>query len=459
MAAESRRALRGRPLLAHLWHEYTRMRTAIFLLIGVLGIVLIGSFVPQQFTSQQAKVDEFVAAHPALNDLTAKLGLPLTSVFVAPLFFILLGSLYIALGACVIRRGRALVVRTIRKYPRTPQYWGEWGSWLFHTCFFLLLVAVVYGKATGFEGIMTITEGQQLAETRSSYDTLQEGMLFNGQHAGYSVRLNSFRSPYLANGVPQDFVSNVTVLDGGRRVLTRDIRVNDFLGYRDVDFYQQDFGWAPRIVVRNPQGATVYDGTIQFFGSSKNVQTGVLKVPDFGYTIPGARVPLQIGARLAIFPDARTIAAVNPDGSINAAQTTFGPGGNEARNPVLQVQLFVGDLGLNGGQAQNVNALNTGGMQPYFGDARTVALALHDTLTLALPGANGTSTSFTVQFPELRQYSLFHVKKDDGVPLVYASFALTLLGLMTKLYIRPFLERRERRRRDRRSSDGIPVAA
>ncbi len=164
--------------------------------------------------------------------------------------------------------------------------------------------------------------------------------------------------------MPQDFVSNVTVLDGARPVLTRDIRVNDFLGYRDVDFYQQDFGWAPRIVVRNPQGATVYDGTIQFFGSSKNVQTGVLKVPDFGYTISGARSPLQIGARLAIFPDARTIAAVNPDSSINTAQTTFGPGGNEARNPLLQVQLFVGDLGLNGGQAQNVNALNTSGMQP-----------------------------------------------------------------------------------------------
>ncbi len=63
-----------------------------------------------------------------------------------------------------------------------------------------------------------------------------------------------------------------------------------------------------------------------------------------------------------------------------------------------------------------------------------------------------------MQFPELRQYSLFHVKKDDGVPLVYASFTLTLLGLMTKLYIRPFLERRERRSRDRRSSSRIPVA-
>jgi hypothetical protein len=33
------------------------------------------------------------------------------------------------------------------------------------------------------------------------------------------------------------------------------------------------------------------------------------------------------------------------------------------------------------------------------------------------------------------------------VPLVYATFVMTMTGLLTKLYLRPFLERRRRARR------------
>ena len=440
----NRRTLRldARSRLRRFWRQYTRMRTAILFLIGVALIVLVGSFVPQQDTSAQSKVDAFLTDHHNLNQLASTLGLPLTQVFVSPLFYVLLGSLYLALGACVLRRGRALVMRTIRRRPRTPQYWGEWGSWLFHTSFFLLLVAVVWGKATGFQGIVTVTEGQRVTESRADFDTLQEGLLFDGHHEGYQVQLNRFAARYQPNGQADDYVSNVTVFDHGRAVMTRDVRVNDFLGYRDVDFYQQDYGWAPHIVVRNPSGAVVYDGTIQFFGAQKNVQTGVLKVPDFNYTIPGATAALQLGARMAVFPDARTIAHVNPDGTIDPGQTNYAPGGNEARNPALQVQLYVGDLHVDRGAPQNVNELDTSGMQPYYQDAHPVPLPMGSSLALPLPGASPDKPAvFSVSFPDLRQYSLFMVKKDNGVPLVYATFLLIMTGLMVKLYLRPLLDR------------------
>jgi cytochrome c biogenesis protein ResB len=451
-----------RTRLRHFWHEYTRMRTAILFLIGVALIVLIGSFVPQQDTSAQTKVDQFLTDHGNLNDLASHLGLPLTQVFVSPLFFVLLGSLYLALGACVIRRGRALVMRTVRRHPRSPQYWGEWGSWLFHTSFFLLLVAVVWGKATGFQGIVTITEGQRITETRADFDTLQEGLLFNGQHAGYQVQLNSFHATYQPNGQPRDYVSNVAVYDNGREVMSKAVRVNDFLGYRDVDFYQQDYGWAPHIVVTNPAGRVVYDGTVTFFGAQKNVQTGILKVPDFGYTVPGAQQPVQIGARMAVFPDARTVAQVNADGSIDPNQVNYQPGGEQARNPALQMQLWVGDLGLDRGQAQNVNQLDTSRMSPYLLDASSggdvpFPIAMGQTRQLALPGRDSAHPAqFTIAFPDMRQYSLFMVKKDNGVPLVYATFILIMSGLMVKLYLKPLLDRRWRNRRGGRRAIQLP---
>jgi cytochrome c biogenesis protein ResB len=438
------------------WHEYTRMRTAIYFLAAICVIVLIGSFVPQQDTSATTKVQDFLTNHANLNALGSSLGLPLTQVFVSPVFYVLLGSLYIALGACVLRRGRALVMRTIRRQRRTPQYWGEWGSWLFHTSFFLLLIAVVWGKATGFQGEMAITTGTTFVDTPSQYDQLKEGLLSNGQHAGFAVKLNSFSASYDPNsGEPADFVSNVTVTDHGQNVKTQDIRVNQFLNYDDVDFYQLDYGWAPHIVVTNPSGKVVFNEYVQMFSGndgSKARQSGVVKVPDFNYVIPGSGgVSTQFGANVAIIPDAKETAQVNSDGTIDPTKVSYSSGGQEARNPVLQLQPYIGDLGLNQGQTQSVTSLNTSGMSELT-PGQFPPVTLGSSTELFLPGANNQLVPFTVSFPDLKQYSAFLVKKDNGVGLVYASFFLIMAGLITKLYVKPLSEARLKRRRDKQTA-------
>jgi cytochrome c biogenesis protein len=444
-AAAARLSLRSR--WGHFWHEYTRMRTAIFFLIGVVAIVVIGAFVPQVNTSNPTSVQNFLTDHANLEALFAHLGLPLDDVFESPVFFVLLGSLYIALGWCVIRRGQALVVRTVKRYPRSPQYWGEWGSWIFHSAFFLLVVAVVWGKATGYQGLVAVTEGQSFTNSPAGYDTLQTGLLFNGQFANFTLDLKKFTVQYASNGEASLYDSRVDVYDGSRYVESKDIQVNDFLSVDGINVYQQDYGFAPQIVVRNPQGQTVFNAPVQLFGDDKTQQTGVLKVPDFDYTIPGGTKPVQLGARLALFPDAKLIPAVNSSGAIDPTQTSYGPGGQNPDNPVMDVQLFMGDLGLNSGQPQNVNELDTDAMQPYFADGHVLPLSLGQTLTLDLPGANNAQLPFTITFTALHQYSLFQVSKDSGVLLVYTTFFLVMFGLLTKLYLKPFMERRERRRK------------
>jgi cytochrome c biogenesis protein len=428
------------------------MRTAIFLLLGILVIVLIGSFIPQQNTSDPGKVEAFLTAWPNLNVLFADLQLPLTQVFVSPVFYVLLGLLYVSLGWCVIRRARALVMRTLRGYKRTPQYWGEWGSWLFHTSFFLLLIAVVWGKATGYQGLVTVTDGQSFTNTPSGYDTLQQGLFFNGNYAPFTIRLNNFDATYAPNGEASDYVSNVSVLDHGKLLQTKDIRVNDFLSVDGVNVYQQDYGWAPTIVVKNPAGQTVFDGPIQFFDGPSNVGDkalgdGVLKVPDFDYTIGGAAQAVQIGAKMSFFPDATLLPSVGSNGAIDPTATTYGPGGVSARNPVIELQLYVGNLGLNSGAPQNVNQLDTSAMQPYFADAHVVPILLGQSLQLPIDTVNGKNVDFTISFPSIHQYSLFQVNDDSGVLLVYTSFILIMTGLLTKLYLRPLLERLQRKRK------------
>ncbi|HET9052259.1 MAG TPA: cytochrome c biogenesis protein ResB, partial [Candidatus Dormibacteraeota bacterium] len=237
-----------------------------------------------------------------------------------------------------------------------------------------------------------------------------------------------------------------------------DVRVNDFLSYDGIEFYQRDYGWAPRLVVTNPQGRVVFDDPIQLFGDDKSRQTGVLKIPSFGYTLPGGSTPIQMGANVALYPDAKVTTSLGPGDSIAGAATSFGPGGNQARNPVVELQLYVGDLGLSSGRAQNVNALDTSAMQPYYSNAQSVPVALGSRVQLPLRGSSCADPvaagCFTISFSGLPQYSLFEVKKDVGVPLVYMSFALVMTGLLTKLYLRPLLEARQRRRASGGRRDG-----
>src|SRR6202790_1788734 len=178
---------------------------------------------------------------------------------------------------------------------------------------------------------------------------------------------------------------------------------------------------------------------------NKATSTGVLMVPAFIYTLPGQTKPMQIGAKLVLYPDAQALPQVN--GASNALNFSYAPGSAPAGNPVREVQLFIGGLGIDNGASQDVFTLDTGAMSPYYLGAAAFALPLHQTTTLSLPAATGGTADFTISFPDLRQFSLFHVKKDNGVPLVYTAFVLTMVGLLSKLYLRPFLERRRRARK------------
>jgi cytochrome c biogenesis protein ResB len=209
----------------------------------------------------------------------------------------------------------------------------------------------------------------------------------------------------------------------------------------------------------------VFDQYIQFEPQAaipgKSVQTGVLKVPDFIATPAGAP-PFQLGAQLAVFPDAKTLApTVNANGSIDPTSVNYGPGGQEARFPVVQIQLYVGDLGLNSGTPQPVDALDTSKMTPYFPDAHPVPIVMGSNYQFGLVQPDGSLKNFTVSFPDLRQYAHFLIKKDDGVGLIYLSFGLVMLGLITKLYVKPFVERRAKGKQPIELSgvvlEGLPV--
>jgi cytochrome c biogenesis protein len=393
------------------WQTLARMRTAVILLGIIAGLSIIATLLPQRVL-QPEKASMYLQVHQMLGPLWDRLGL--FSVYESWPLVVAAVLMYVSLGNCVFTRGRALYRRWRRHLPRNHQFVGEVGSLVFHLSFFVLLAGILYGKAAGFTAFVNVIEGQSVVEARPSYDQIEEGLLFSAdQHKGFEVHVDSFNASYYANGKPQDFVSHVVVLDQGRKVTEKDIRVNQYLEYRDIKFYQGSYGWAPVIQVTDPAGKLVFDSPVIFFGQP-TLSNGILKVPSAGP--PGQ----QLGALMFFAPDVQA--------GPNGAQA----GTANLNNPAISYRFFKGDLRAN--RAQNVNELDTSRMTQLATGGMLVGQ------TADLPGG------YRVSFPRVMRYTGLQVTDDPGVPVIWFAFVLMLGGLMVRLYLAPLLKMREDRR-------------
>ena len=90
------------------------------------------------------------------------------------------------------------------------------------------------------------------------------------------------------------------------------------------------------------------------------------------------------------------------------------------RRPVMFFQSFRGDLGLV--RPQSVYVLDKTAMIP--GDVGGMPLG----------GSANLGDGIKIAFPELKQYSVFAVSSDPGLPLMLGAAILILVGLLPALY-------------------------
>ncbi|MHB8508030.1 MAG: cytochrome c biogenesis protein ResB [Candidatus Dormibacteria bacterium] len=407
--------LTPRVFVVQQWRALCRMRTAVILLVIVGELSFIAALLPQK-ALQPVRATGWVQNHQVLGPIFDNLGF--FSVYESWWIIGAAALMYVSLTHCVWVRGRALVRRWRRGLPRNAQFIGEAGSLVFHLSFFVLLAGILYGKAFGFAAFVDVVEGQSVVEARASYDQIEEGIFFDPtQHRGFEVKVDDFKVTYFPDGRPSDFISHVEVVDGNRKVDEKRIRVNDYLNYQDVKFYQASYGWAPEVRVTTSDGRKVYDQPVVFFGDPK-LSNGVLKIPSAGPP------PDQLGGLMFMVPDIHDVNGASTAGSANPD------------NPALLLRLFKGDL--QSDRAQNVYQLDTSRMtQVYKG-----GVGLGETVVLP----NG----YNLSFPRLLRYTGLQVTYDPGLPVIWASFVLMLGGLIVRLYIGSLLGAREERIRERR---------
>lgn len=442
-----------------LWRQLTSMRTAIVLLLLLAVAAIPGSLVPQR-SSDPNGVIQVRADNPELVWLYDALSLH--DVYSSPWFSAIYLLLFTSLVGCVIprllhhwRAMRALPPRTPARLSRlvgfqtvpgdasdldraervlrrlgyrTTRYGDsvsaergylrETGNLLFHISMLALLVVIGIGSGFGYNGQRLVIEGRGFANTLSSYDSFTAGQWFDdAELAPFAVQLDDLDVVYEnenpnAVGAPLDFTAHVSVTEGGE-AREAQIKVNEPLTVAGADLYLISNGYAPRISVRDSEGQVVYDEYTPFLAQDDLMTSlGVIKLPD--------GLEEQLGMRGFFYPTA----VVQETGALASAYP-------DLANPVLSLQAFTGDLGLDSGIPRSVYALETDEMtQIAGGDTGVDALTMVPGQTLDIPGGLGTIT-----FEDVRRYGVIDVHVDHTQTPVFWITVVLFVSLLASLLI------------------------
>lgn len=312
-------------------------------------------------------------------------------------------------------------------------YLRETGNLLFHVSLLGVLVSVGLGGVYTFNGQKVLVEGETLINQLIDYDTATWGRAFDSSSLElFSLRLDSldvtYNTPDNGNvdaiGLVKDYTADMTLIDPDGQESSQQIRVNHPLRVHGSPIYLIANGYAPKITIRNAEGTVVYSEAMPFIPQDNLNMTslGVVKVPDG--IVDGAGEPVQIGLRGFFYPTKADLTT--------GAYTSNYP---DLENPVLTLDLFEGDLGLDGVDGvvvpQSVYALDTSNMEQVTGRAVDKdSLELRPGDTVELPNGLGT-----IELESVPRYASFDVMQNPAQVWVLVFAVLALGGLMWSLFV------------------------
>jgi cytochrome c biogenesis protein len=387
------------------WRQLTSMRTALILLFLLALASLPGALLPQ-WSLNSAKTAQYIIDNPTIGPLLERFGF--FEVFASPWYAAIYLLLFTSLIGCLLPRTLEFVgqlrmapVATPRNLGRLPHhhrqevdggpeqvadritaglkgwriarrtegdattgaltisaekgYIREVGNLIFHLSLLGLLVAIAVGKLVGYEGSVIVNVGSQFCSTSpASYDNFRPGLLVDGTDmAPFCVDVQDFTATYTDLGQASGFVAAVRAQSGADAGTDRwesaDLQVNDPLRMDGERLYLLGHGFTPHFRVTFPDG-TVRDYSQPFAPAPNDpnfTSEGAVKVLD----PPGATGDEVRRQQLAIVGIFAPTAMVH-----GGIMTSSFPAPD---NPGVAVDVYRGDLGLEGGRSQSVFAIDT----------------------------------------------------------------------------------------------------
>jgi cytochrome c biogenesis protein len=280
----------------------------------------------------------------------------------------------------------------------------------------VLLVGVAAGKLWGYQGTVLLTEGQPgVCNAVPLYDSFRPGKLVDGSGlAPFCIdALDRFSVPYDPDGTPAQFRADITYSVGEDGPQQKDVlEVNHPLRVEGIRVYLVGHGFAPRFTVTKPDGTGAKDISAPFLpqDASTLLSEGAVKLLD------------TVKPQLALYGTFAPFGVVGPDGKL----TSLSP---QPGNPAVAIQIYRGDLGVDGGAPQSVYSIDQ--RQVTIGALKQVAAAQ------LLPGKSVTLDDGTkITFDGYSQWATIQVNHDPGQTLVLWAAGAVVLGLLLSLAVR-----------------------
>jgi cytochrome c biogenesis protein len=463
------------------WRQLTSMRTALVLLLFLAIAAVPGSLFPQR-TADPNGVIQWERANPDVFPVADAIGL--FDVYQSPWFSAIYLLLFTSLIGCVIPRAKHHYKALRSQPPRTPArlsrlpdyrevtvsagaaaqnaaeeavelaerqlrragyrvhkydgrgwvsvsaergYLRETGNLVFHIALIGVLVSVGIGGGFAYTGQRVVVEGTTFVNALSDYSSFNPGRFIDGTGlAPYSMTLDEFEVTYQLPGTPGagqagDFSANVIIRQPGQDDRSESVIVNYPITVEGDRIYLLGNGYAPTLTIRNPEGEVVYSESQPFLPQDSFMTSlGVIKVPD--------GMPEQLGLVGFFYPTQ----GVLPSG----AYTSVYP---DAINPVLTLNVFSGDLGIDDGTPRSVYTLDVDGLTQHTGaDTGADSLELTPGATADLPNGWGTITwedDTAVVGEPVKRFASLQIQNDPSGTWVLAFATLATLGLIAGMFV------------------------
>ena len=449
--------------LRFFWRQLTSMRTALFLLLLLALAAIPGSLVPQ-VSSDPNGVVQYKANNPTLAPVLESLGVFTTysSVWFSAIYLLL----FVSLIGCVIPRTKHHFDALRARPPKTPArlarlegfttreatgdagaaiasgtillrklgyrtevyadsvsaergYLRETGNLVFHTALIGVLITVGVGGGFGYTGQRVVVEGYAFNNSLASYDSFNPGRFFSDAVLEpYSIALDSFTPVYEqknlnALGQPIDYTAAVTTTLRGQKPHKDVIKVNSPLEIGGTQVYLLGNGYAPVVTVKDPSGAVVFSQPTACLPQNADLTSiCVIKLPD--------GLDKQLGMLGFFYPT-----------SVALTDGTLASNYPDLLNPILSLNMYTGDLGLDNGVGTNAYSLNTDSLTEVAGlkaDTPAIRLGLGD--SAQLPGGLGT-----IELTAIPRFVSLDVHHDPAQVWVLVFAILVVAGLVTSLFI------------------------
>lgn len=442
------------------------MRTALVLLFLLAVAAVPGSLLPQR-SLNATKVDQYLSQHKLIGPLLDRFGF--FAVFASPWFAAIYILLAVSLVGCLAPRirlhARAATAKPLpapRNLSRLPEaddftaagsmddvadqlrsvlgrrwrtvvreeagglavsaekgYLRETGNLIFHVALLGALVSIALGKLYGYSASIVVTEGSGFCNTVVSYDSWRPGRFTqDGNVAPFCIDdVNKFTATYLPSGEPSQFHADVTYSRGtDGRPEHASISVNHPLRLEGDRVYLIGHGFAPQITITRPGAAT-----------QTLIADYIPQDPNTFFSEGAFQIPGKADARGQHHEDIGINGFFAPTPVVNA-DGTYTSAGPQARNPVLGIFAYQGDLGITG-IPRSVYSLDQNQIQS--GKLTKVAAAnLRQGQSVTLP------SGARVTFDGWRQWVSMQVSHDPTQQYILISAVAMVVGLVGSLAVR-----------------------